>query len=238
MLLKLLCFLVASACAIASQSPAVIEATALGAMLIGLAGYAVQVVAPTPTSISLPDGWAPRLTALGLMLGLAGQSIVQLTERTTMHVVVAALLQGLAQVIALLVRPQAVTGGGPGGNASGPRPPSFATLLVLAAGLGLLLPACPAGCPGGPKRLIECSGEAIATNAAKVQSAVVACLSGGGTTACLLGLINPAAGITEDVIACLVRAEASKLAVEPEDVGRSERARSFLRERGYRFSEE
>lgn len=83
--------------------------------------------------------------------------------------------------------------------------------------LVLLLAACPRPLPGEPTKpgLVQCGTEAIQSNWPRVLPAVNRCLAAAADSAwlnCLLGLIDPAAGITEDLIRCVTADSAKSFA--------------------------
>ncbi len=94
-------------------------------------------------------------------------------------------------------------------------------------------------------KVIRCGIEAVQQNWPKAIGPVNTCLAGtDDVTACLLALISPVAGITHDVIACVVRKEGSEFThaarANPWDTrsARSaDRAREFLTKQGYQFAE-
>ena len=99
----------------------------------------------------------------------------------------------------------------------------------------------PPGTTG--RKVIDCSAEAIQQQWPGAIGPVNTCLTGGGSYACLLGLIRPAAGITEDLIACLVRNQGSEFAaaaaINFDDVRSAraaESARAFLGKRHYEIA--
>ncbi len=68
----------------------------------------------------------------------------------------------------------------------------------------------PPGTTG--RKLIDCATDAVKQNGIGLIAPVNTCLTGGDVQSCLLGLINPAAGITYDVLACVVRREGAEFA--------------------------
>ena len=119
------------------------------------------------------------------------------------------------------------------------RLPIVALLVTLLASAG-----CPGGCqvPTGGQA-IQCGSEAIEKNWHKALPKVNACLTmATGWEGCLIGLIEPAVGITEDVIACLVKDQGAKFAdtasANPSDATSKDgaaHAAEFLQKRGYKF---
>lgn len=115
----------------------------------------------------------------------------------------------------------------------------------------LALPACqpkPGANGLGSPGLVSCGTQAVAAAAPQALGPVNACLAGSGDIqACLLGLIQPAVGITIATIGCLTRHEGAAASaasqVNPDDrVDRmkAQRARDFLEkmdQRGYRFTD-
>lgn len=136
-------------------------------------------------------------------------------------------------------------------STGGPTPPAGAggfafAAIALAALLGT---GCPGGCQGEPgafgPRVADCSRESVRQNWPKLLPAVNDCLVSGSFTACLLGLVNPGIGMTEDLVSCVVRARGSEFAAmaqaNPEDRTSSkaaENARAFIAERGWTFADE
>lgn len=119
---------------------------------------------------------------------------------------------------------------------------------LVAGALLVSLVACP-GCPNPTttqQKWIDCSAAAVRTHGIPAIPAVNECLTQSmGWEACLIGLIQPAAGITKDVLACVLlqRAEnfGAMAAQNPEDeVSRTaaERARAFIEKQDYKFSPE
>jgi hypothetical protein len=120
--------------------------------------------------------------------------------------------------------------------------------LALVCSSALLIPSCRARPDGGlgAPRVVDCASQAVAAHAPEALGPVNVCLAGqGDVQACLLGLIQPAIGITVDVVGCLTRKEGSAASAasqaNPEntvDARRAQRAREFLekmRERGFSF---
>jgi hypothetical protein len=121
---------------------------------------------------------------------------------------------------------------------------------LLAALVFLALPACqprPKGENGiGAPRAIDCASQAIGEHAGEALGPVNHCLaSEGSIDACLLGLVQPAVGITVDLIGCLTKREGSSASAasqaNPADTAdrqRAARAREFLEHmqaRGFAF---
>ena len=98
----------------------------------------------------------------------------------------------------------------------------------------------PVGVPG----VINCGVDAVKAKWPQVLPAVNKCLTAiadGDWFDCLLGLVVPAAGVTEEVVACTVESSGRSYA----DAGShgdklsataSARATEFIKQRGYRFS--
>ena len=122
-------------------------------------------------------------------------------------------------------------------------------LIVVAL---LALPSCP-GCPPptpgptfdaapAPTSWIDCAQEAVRERAISLIAPVNDCLVSASWEGCLLALINPAIGIGEDVIACVVRARqvgfAESASSNPKDtisVDGAKHATEFIKKRGYSF---
>lgn len=127
-----------------------------------------------------------------------------------------------------------------------PKIPGGPVAVAVAALAALLGAGCP-GCQGEPgsisARVADCGKGSVRQNWPKVLPAVNDCLVSGSAVACLLGLVQPAVGITESVIACVVRSRATEFAAmasaNPEDstAGRAARnAEEFIRQRGWTFA--
>lgn len=126
--------------------------------------------------------------------------------------------------------------------------PALAKLLAALA-VFLALPAChPQGKDSGlgAPRVIDCASQAIGAHAGEALGPVNGCLAGEGSVdACLLSLLAPAAGITVDLIGCLVKKEGSAASAASQanpddsaDAQRSARAKEFLshmQARGFSF---
>jgi hypothetical protein len=116
---------------------------------------------------------------------------------------------------------------------------------ILAVLLGLSAVAgCPQPMPGpGHPGIIDCSTQAVRDFGIPLIPKINDCLVGvGGWTGCLIGLINPAVGITEDVIACVVKSSGKQFG-EAADANKADtvssaaasHAKMFLSEKGYTF---
>jgi hypothetical protein len=109
------------------------------------------------------------------------------------------------------------------------------TLLVGSTG-------CPKPIPPTSK-WIECGGKAIRAHGLPLIPKVNDCLtSGDGWQVCLISLISPAVGITEDVLACVLRQQnnqfAAQAAANPSDDAAAiaaARAAQFIKDRRYTF---
>jgi hypothetical protein len=88
-----------------------------------------------------------------------------------------------------------------------------AALLLIAVGalglVGIVCQGCrtpPPGTPGTGQRIVNCATQAVADTWPEFLPQVNGCLAHDtGAMGCLLSLIQPAVGATEDLIACLVR---------------------------------
>jgi hypothetical protein len=116
-------------------------------------------------------------------------------------------------------------------------------LLVTACRCRMPSPESPAG------RLIQCSTEAVAQNWHKALPGVNTCLGRDDAPpaidTCLLGLIAPAVGVTEDVLACVLRRQGERFAASastnPDDqfsARAAGNAQGFMARRGYRFADD
>jgi hypothetical protein len=121
--------------------------------------------------------------------------------------------------------------------------------LALVCSTALLIPACRAKPDGGlgAPRVIDCASQTVAAHAPESLGPVNTCLAGDGDIqACLLGLLQPAIGITVDVVGCLTRKEGSAASAASQanpddavDAKRAARAKDFLEKmdaRGFQFS--
>lgn len=117
-------------------------------------------------------------------------------------------------------------------------------LLVFVAVAFVGCAGCPVppGEPGGGNKLVDCSIQGVRENALQAIPRVNDCLVGQDWTACLLGLIKPAIGITEDVIACVVQSSGASYShaaqANASDVVSTRgaaHASQFLKDRGYTF---
>jgi hypothetical protein len=123
------------------------------------------------------------------------------------------------------------------------RIPNALRLALLA--MWMALPGCPKpiGEPGHPG-IVDCTVQAVRDHGLALIPRVNDCLVASASwEACLISLIAPAAGITEDVLACVVqssgRSAAASVEANPKDslsAIAAERARNFVRTRGYVFA--
>jgi hypothetical protein len=120
--------------------------------------------------------------------------------------------------------------------------------LLTVSGVGCSSCQQPGGGGGIGNKLISCTTEAVSRNWPTVLPGVNTCLTDTGpdssVSSCLLGLINPAINVTEDVIACVLRDQGRKfgeMAARNENDLRSaraaHRANAFMVEREYRFQD-
>jgi hypothetical protein len=87
-------------------------------------------------------------------------------------------------------------------------------------------------------KTVDCSGESVRSRWVSILPAVNQCIGDvtvGDYTSCLLALVNPAAGISLDVVACLVRERGASAVhasqANPDDARSTraaERAHAFL----------
>lgn len=94
----------------------------------------------------------------------------------------------------------------------------FVAAVVAWSSMGCKMPQ-----PGTVgRKLIDCGTEAVKKNAIGIIPEVNSCLTGDSAKDCLLGLVNPAVGITYDVVACVVRRQGAEFAaseqINPLDV--------------------
>lgn len=111
------------------------------------------------------------------------------------------------------------------------------------------LAGCPQPMPGpgnpGASPLIDCGVASVRDHALVLLPRVNDCLTNRGDwKGCLIGLINPAAGIVEDVLACTTRSSGATFAsaanANARDTVSAEsaaRAEAFTRERGWQFKD-
>jgi hypothetical protein len=120
---------------------------------------------------------------------------------------------------------------------------AFALLLALACDSCKPTPGTPQTIT--PGTVVSCGTQAVTAHATEALPGVNACLSGkDDITTCLLGLVQPAVGITLDVIACLTKHEGSAASAASQanpddkvDARRAARAREFLEKNDIHFSD-
>lgn len=119
----------------------------------------------------------------------------------------------------------------------------FAAVCFTAA--AVFAASCKLPPPGTvTRKIIDCAVETGKQQAIGLIAPVNTCLTGGSTTECLLGLINPVAGVTEELIACVVRSQGAEFnaaaAINVSDTRSwraAENARVFISKRGYEFKD-
>ncbi len=117
--------------------------------------------------------------------------------------------------------------------------------VLVASGLLLVaVSACPRPLPPPLQTAIDCGGQAIKDRGLPLIPKVNTCLLDPSFMSCLISLIQPVAGITEEIVACVVRSSGSSFAsnaqANPNDEiskQNAERARMFILEREYKFSD-
>lgn len=117
-------------------------------------------------------------------------------------------------------------------------------LLVIPFLLATSCPGCPDPSPTQQK-WIDCASDAVKKNGIPLIPKVNDCLTGLSITSCLISLLSPAAGITEDVLACVVQSSAMSFAEsadDPLECGAAEAADQFIQEeilkkRGWQFKD-
>ena len=122
------------------------------------------------------------------------------------------------------------------------------TVLAICAAMAVasvLASGCRPPPPGEPtgSLVVRCASEAVQENWPRALPAVNSCLvRTDDWRACLAGLIDPAVGITADVIACVVRhsgaeyhAAAQANTNDARSARAAEHARMWLGEKGYVF---
>ena len=92
------------------------------------------------------------------------------------------------------------------------------------------------------QHVVTCGTAAVTENLPKIETAAVTCLVSANATACLLALVDPAQGITLDLIACLVRQQlnrtADRLTVDPVTAAQARaNAQAFLRDQKILFAD-
>lgn len=123
---------------------------------------------------------------------------------------------------------------------------SFSLAAFLAVLSVLAVPACRVPPPDTKLgKVIDCTSKSVQENAISAVGPVNDCLTlpdDENWQACLVKLINPAVGITRDIVACVLRDSGELFAAMAEtNSGDSRsargavRARSYIDEQGYRF---
>jgi hypothetical protein len=118
----------------------------------------------------------------------------------------------------------------------------FVVALALVFGLGIAGAACP-GCPTPPTvtGVLNCTGPAVQQYGIPLIPKVNNCLTGTvDWMGCLISLLSPAAGITEEVLACVTRDQGGKFAQTADDPLESQaacRADAFITEKKYEFQD-
>jgi hypothetical protein len=125
-----------------------------------------------------------------------------------------------------------------------PRPAAFMTTapLVVAWLLVFATASCKIPPLKVPKSLIDCGTQAVRERGIALIAPVNTCLIAQSPAACLLGLVNPALGITTSVLACVTRSAGSELSAAAQvnasdtvsKIG-AENARAFIIDQGYQF---
>lgn len=112
--------------------------------------------------------------------------------------------------------------------------------LALVLVLGVAGSACPS-CPTTPDVMgvINCTGPAVQEYGIPLIPKVNNCLTGTvDWKQCLISLLSPAAGITEEVLACVTRDQGGKFAQTADDPLESQaacRADAFITDKKYEF---
>jgi len=115
---------------------------------------------------------------------------------------------------------------------------SFAFVL----GVGVVGSGCP-GCPNPPTvtGVLNCLSPAVKDYGIPLIPKVNNCLTGVvDWKGCLIGLISPAAGITEEVLACVTRDQGGKFASTADDPLENKaacRADAFIMAQKYEFKD-
>ena len=114
--------------------------------------------------------------------------------------------------------------------------------LALVLVLGIAGSACPS-CPTTPDVMgvINCTGPAVQEYGIPLIPKVNNCLTGTvDWKQCLISLLSPAAGITEEVLACVTRDQGGKFAQTADDPLESQaacRADAFITDKKYEFQD-
>ncbi len=104
-------------------------------------------------------------------------------------------------------------------------------LLCIVAIFCLSLPACLHPVPNPGQVVISCTMDAVKDP--KVLDAVMNALAQPNFEAALLGLIDPAIGVTAEVVACVLHSFLGKLGADPAKSQQYSRARTYLSHHGY-----
>lgn len=113
------------------------------------------------------------------------------------------------------------------------------TFVVLLGAVGAACPGCPT--PPTTQGVLNCLGPSVQQYGIPLIPKVNNCLTGTvDWMGCLISLLSPAAGITEEVLACVTRDQGGKFAQTADDPLESQaacRADAFITEKKYEFQD-
>jgi hypothetical protein len=104
-------------------------------------------------------------------------------------------------------------------------------ILFLAA--ILFLGACLHPVPDPGAIVISCTMDAVKDP--KLVDALTHALQQSDWRTAIMSLINPAAGVTAEVVACVLKSLLGRLGVDPTRTQETRRARTYLTEHGYQL---
>lgn len=104
-------------------------------------------------------------------------------------------------------------------------------LALLATTPAFLIGSCVHPLPNPGAVVVSCTMDAVKDPA--ILDAVMAALSQPNFAAALASLVNPAIGVTTEVIACILHSYLGKLSADPHHPERYQRARTYLHDHGY-----
>lgn len=104
-------------------------------------------------------------------------------------------------------------------------------LALLVTAPAFLIGSCVHPLPNPGAVVVSCTMDAVKDPA--VIQAVMNALAKSDFASAIASLINPAIGVTGEVIACILHSYLGKLSADPQHPERYSRARSYLQDHGY-----